>query len=275
MWSVHRYWDENKWDTVDFLNYAASINLKGVELLSVLWRNQTEELPQVMEALEKHQIKVSCYSASNNFVSTDSKIRQEQLKEVTDSIDMAVYLSAPVVRVFSGEITEDNVTYEQGLDYVIDGLTKAAQYAESKGVTLCLENHGLFAGRSDQVIDIIRKVGSPALRSTFDTGNFLLVGQDPNDAIDHLKDYVKHVHIKDFQKVSADEDKEVYKALNGENFQGKIPGEGEVDLHYVLSKIKSTGYDGWISVEFEGIEDPKEGSTCSVEYVNQLLESIR
>ena len=63
---------------------------------------------------------------------------------------------------------------------------------------LCIENHGLFAGRSDQVLEIINEIGSPALKSTFDTGNFVLVGQNPENAVEELKGYIDHVHVKDF-----------------------------------------------------------------------------
>ncbi|WP_052737909.1 TIM barrel protein [Bacillus sp. SA1-12] len=68
----------------------------------------------------------------------------------------------------------------QGIAYVLKGLSECCQYAEKKGVYLYIENHGLFAGRNDQVIDIINKIGSPMQKSTFDTGNFLLVDQDPS-----------------------------------------------------------------------------------------------
>ena len=45
---------------------------------------------------------------------------------------------------------------------------------------------GLMAGRSDQVRNIIETVNSPALRANLDTGNFLLVNQNPTDAAREL-----------------------------------------------------------------------------------------
>ncbi|MBA4495393.1 sugar phosphate isomerase/epimerase family protein [Paenactinomyces guangxiensis] len=274
MWSVHKYWYEGRWDIVDFLDFASTTKVSGVELLSIFWRDQQRELPAVKEALRKYQLKAACYAAYNNFASGDSDKRKQQLKEVTDAVDMAVMLEAPVVRVFSGDLPEGNISYEQGLGYAVEGLARAAQYAEQKGVVLCLENHGLFAGRSGQVLDVINQVGSPALGSTFDTGNFLLVGQSPSDAIQELLGVIKHVHVKDFLH-TPDETENVYTSLTGERYAGKIPGEGEVDLRYILGELQASGYDGWLSVEYEGSGEQREGAVRSVDVVYDLVQSVK
>ncbi|MFS0837541.1 sugar phosphate isomerase/epimerase family protein [Paenibacillus sp. 1P03SA] len=183
MWSVHTYWYGGKWGVTDFLRFAAGTKAEGVELLSVFWKDRERELPEIDRALDELGLKVACFCACNNFVSADAEERAAQLREVKEAVDMAVHFGAPVVRVFSGDRPDDKMPVDEGMGYVLEGLKAAAAYAEEKGKVLCLENHGLFAGRSDQVSAIIREVGSPALLSTFDTGNFLLVGQDPSSAV--------------------------------------------------------------------------------------------
>ncbi|KKI92094.1 AP endonuclease [Bacillus sp. SA1-12] len=275
MWSVHKYYFDGIWSVLDFLDFASSTKATGVELLSIFWRDQEKELPLVDEALKKHQLHVSSYAACNNFVSADAEYRNAQLKEVIDAVDMAVHFGINIVRVFTGDLPHDqSITYEEGIGYVLEGLSGAAKYAEEKGVLLCIENHGLFAGRSDQVIDVIQKVGSPALKSTFDTGNFLLVGQNPNDAVVELKDYIRHVHVKDFLKTEVEEPGHTLRALTGDLYLGKIPGDGEVDLAYLFSELNGNNYEGWLVVEFEGSEEPTEGSVISVDYVANLVESV-
>lgn len=274
MWSVHKYWYEQKWDTVDFLEFASEVGVQGVELLSCFWKDKEKDIPLIDEALQKYGLKVACFSACNNFVVADESERKAQVKEVTDAVDAAVHFGAKVVRVFSGDLPNDSITYEQGLGYVVDGLSEAAEYALRNGVTLCLENHGLFAGRSDQVMDIIRKVNSDALRSTFDTGNFLLVGQSPSAAADELKGYVGHVHVKDFLPVPEGTTGAIIRALTGELYLGKIAGEGAVDLKYVFGALRNAGYDGWLSVEFEGDEEPQRGSIDAVGNVTRIMATL-
>ncbi|MGZ7109283.1 MAG: sugar phosphate isomerase/epimerase family protein [Methanobacterium sp.] len=274
MWSVHKYWYEGQWSILDFIDFAGTTKAKGVELLSVFWRNKEIELPKVEEALIRQNLKVSSYAACNNFVVSDSEQRNIQLKEVTDAIDMAIHFGTNIVRVFTGDLPHDKtITYEEGIGYVLEGLSSASKYAEEKGVLLCIENHGLFAGRSDQVISIINQVDSPALRSTFDTGNFLLVGQNPKDAVVDLKGYINHVHVKDFLRTDVEKEGNTYRALSGDLFLGKIPGEGEVDLSYIFSELIRNNYDGWLVVEFEGAEEPTSGSILSVDYVDELVQS--
>ncbi|MBM7683658.1 sugar phosphate isomerase/epimerase [Pullulanibacillus pueri] len=270
MWSLHKAWYNHQIEICDFLDFASSSGAKGVELLSVFWKDIAQELPLVDQALRKNGLKVSSYAASNNFVHRDSEEREKQLMEVKDAIDLAQHFETNIVRVFSGHITEPSITYEEGLQYVIEGLSRAASYAENKGILLCIENHGLFAGKSNQMREIIQQVGSPNVRSTFDTGNFLLVGQNPTDAVVDMSDLISHVHIKDFQQVTHHED--ALKSTNGNLYLGKIAGAGEIDLPFILETLMKIHYDGWLVVEFEGTEEEKEGSIKSMHYLKHILE---
>jgi sugar phosphate isomerase/epimerase len=273
MWSVHQYWYDNTWDMVDFIEFVSTTKAEGVELLSMFWRNKEEEIPRVEQALQRTSLQVASFSASNNLAITDEVRWQEQVKDITDSVDMAVRFGAKVVRVFSGDKAGDT-SFEEAKSQIIKGLKKAAEYAQAQGVTLCLENHGLFAGKAHQVREVIEAVGSPALRSTFDTGNFLLVGENPSEAIGKLKDYVSHVHFKDFQKVDDDYPGHAYASTTGEKYVGKIAGEGEVDLRYILRALKDANYNGWLTVEFEGEEEPKRGSTESIDNLVEILRTL-
>lgn len=273
MWSVHKYWYDGTMSVVDFLDFCSETNAHGVELLDIFWRDVKKELPLVDDALKKYGLQVPCYAASNNFVSHDRDYRNQQLKDVKDAIDMAVHFGAPVVRVFSGN-SDPQVSYEEGMNYILEGLTEAASYAEGKNILLCLENHGQFAGRSDQITAIIENVGSPALKSTFDTGNFLLVDQDPLAAARELKDLAAHVHIKDFEKVEGPLPQSL-PSLKGEYYIGKIAGEGEVPLSSILQTLCEAGYDGWYTVEFEGIEEQKMGSIKAIDNTIKLLKDLQ
>lgn len=272
MWSVHKYWYDGTWSVLDFIDFVASTNATGVELLDIFWKNQKEELPLVKESLRKYNLQIPCYAADNNFVSHDKNERDKQLQILIDAVDTASHLQAPIVRVFSGN-TNPSVSFEDGMKYILEGLKEATKYAESKNITLCIENHGQFAGRSDQILEIIKRIGSPALRSTFDSGNFLLVDQNPMDAILELKDCVKHVHIKDFFKVNAPGE-QIIPSLKGDYYLGKIAGEGEVNLPFILQTLKDSGYNGWYTVEFEGREEQKLGSEKAIDYTIQLLKNL-
>ena len=129
-----------------------------------------------------------------------------------------------------------------------------------------------MAGKSKQVLSIIERINSPYVKSTFDTGNFLLVHEDPLDAFNRLKDQIVHVHFKDFRQKEQNEDVPSFRSIEGKEVVGVIPGDGEVDLKSIVDGLKQVSYDGWLSIEYEGIEDAKE---ANVEAINRLRELIK
>src|SRR5690625_7781463 len=78
--------------------------------------------------------------------------------------------------------------------------------------------------------DMYTKFCSHYLNSTFDTGNFLLVHEEPTAAFEHLKEEIVHVHFKDFREKEPTEDVKSFKSIEGVAFVGVVPGDGAVDL---------------------------------------------
>lgn len=273
VWSMHKYMYSGEMDNEQFIEFTATTGAKGVELLSVFWKEDGREEERIHAALQRTGLQMACFGASNNLALADPDARRAQLLNITSSVDRAVLFGAQVVRVFSGD-KEQDVTYEDAKNWIIAGLKEAASYAKDKGIKLCLENHGLFAGKADQVLEVIREVNSDHLCSTFDTGNFLLVDENPSEAITKLKDYIAHVHFKDFALVEDGYSGTIYTSLEGKKFTGHVPGEGSVDFPYILGELKNNNYTGWLTVEYEGDEEQKEGSTRSIHNLEAYLAAL-
>ncbi len=240
-----------------FLDYAARVGAEGVELLDMFWTDENSEIVEVKRRCAALGLELPVYSISTNFFQPDAAARVQQLKSLCHGVDVAAQLGAGLLRVFSGDQIP-GYSLEQGINWVVDSLAAGADYAASQGVTLALENHGHVAGRSDQVRGIIEVVDSPALRANLDTGNFLLVGQDPLQAAGSLVDFVALVHLKDFTYAAPDETGHVYQGLDGKRYIGSVVGEGLVDLAGIYSVLAGHGYDGWLSLEYEGNDEPLE-----------------
>ncbi|SHF75068.1 sugar phosphate isomerase/epimerase family protein [Ornithinibacillus halophilus] len=270
MYSVHKVVQTEGWSPVDFVHFAKSIQADGVELLDIYWKDKEKEIPEVLKEVKEQGLVVSAYDVTNNFVVESEEERMQQVEKVKDGIRVAKQLGTNIVRTFCGDLSGD-LTYEDGQEWIVDGLKKAAEFAEQEEVYLAIENHGLLAGRSEQVEEIIAKVGSPFVKSTFDTGNFLLVHQDPKQSFDRLKKEIVHVHFKDFRKKDPSEDVNGFRSMKGEELIGTIPGDGQVDLGYVVNGLNENGYDGWLSIEYEGVEDPKEANLECVNRLKKLL----
>ena len=271
MWSVVAAVQAGRIDLPGFIEFAAQQKVDGVELLDFFWTDAEREIPLAKKWVADAGMEIAVYAASNDFVKPDASARLQEVADLKRNVDIAMELGVDTMRVFSGD-ARAGVSLEQGIAWILDGLSTCAAYAETRGVTLALENHGRFAGRSDQVRDIIEQVDSPALRANFDTGNFLLVGQDPLAAARELAPLVVLVHLKDMRVADADETGHRFELADGTVLTGSAIGDGLVDLPAVLTVLRDAGYDGWLSLEFEGSEDPiTVGVPRSLDYARGLF----
>ncbi|GAB2670265.1 sugar phosphate isomerase/epimerase family protein [Paenibacillus thermoaerophilus] len=124
--------------------------------------------------------------------------------------------------------------------------------------------------RGEWRLEIIRRVNSKALRSTFDTGNFLLVDEDPLRALDMLLPYIGHVHVKDFRETVGGR----YQSLGGKTYEGADLGQGAVPLVEIVKRLERAGYKGELVLEYEGTGDEAEGIRASDGSFEKLLTRI-
>lgn len=275
MYSLVSLVREKNWTIKEFIKYAKDISLDGVELLDIFWEskgNKEQEIKETVELLKEHDLVVSAYDISNNFVKETREKWNHEVEKVYEGIRIAKRLETNVVRVFSGDLTEDGMSYEDAQALIVEGLSKGAKMAEEERVYLAIENHGLLAGKSEQVEEIIEKVDSPFVKSTFDTGNFLLVHEKPEDAFERLKDNIVHVHFKDFRKKKSYESMKGIVSIEGTELIGTIPGDGQVNLSYIVNGLQAIDYQGWLSIEYEGIEEPKSATKESVNRLKKLVK---
>ncbi|MDI9549299.1 MAG: TIM barrel protein, partial [Chloroflexota bacterium] len=154
MWSVVSAVKAGKIDLPGFIDFAAQQQAQGVELLDFFWTDRDAEIPQVKKRIRDAGLELAVYSIGNDFFQPDPEERARQVKAMLEAVDVANELEVGLIRVFSGNAKE-GYSLEDGLEWIVDGLIQGAQYASRHGVVLALENHGLMAGRSDQVRGII------------------------------------------------------------------------------------------------------------------------
>ena len=263
MWSVHRKYYHDGWSVFDFLNFADEAGIRSLELLNNFWRDEENELPKLQEELLRRGMAVAAWAVSNDFARAEY---DAQVDEILHGIEVAQRLHTRTVRVFAAH-PRQGIDLDQVLHTVVRGLKAVAPQAQSAGVTLAIENHGLLAGKSDQILAIIRDVDSPFVRANTDIGNFLLVDEDPLQAVRKLMAYIAHVHVKDM--VPATEGG--FPSLAGQHYRGGAVGEGVVPVGDIMAELNAAGYRGYLSLEFEGEGDEPTGIRQSMTTLHQLL----
>ena len=130
-----------------------------------------------------------------------------------------------------------------------------------------VENHGFFCQDSERVEKLINGVAHPNFGWLVDMGNFLCADEPPATAVGRAMPYAFHVHAKDFHVQSGagtDPGEGWFQSRGGNYLRGAVIGHGDVPVMQCLRIMKNAGYDGVLSIEFEGIEDPIRGMTISL-----------
>jgi sugar phosphate isomerase/epimerase len=265
-WSVQRCLFTGELTLEQFIDFCREQEAEAVELLDCFWKDEGHP-ERIRSYLQHAGLPVSCYSIGNDLVQ-DEAGRRKEIEKIKEGIDMAVYLGAGILRVFSGEAKE-SIPFETAREGIIEAFRECAAYAQTRGVVMALENHGLFAGSSSQVKGILEAVGSGYLGANTDTGNFLLVGENPLEAVRNLSGSIAFVHFKDFVKVQGEGH---YTALDGSLYNGTILGDGDVPMQEITQWLASSGYRGYLSIEYEGEGEPLEETRQSITYTKQRIK---
>jgi sugar phosphate isomerase/epimerase len=215
------------------------------------------ELRALRERAERHGIRFAAITPyATDLNSSEARTAAAHRDLLLRAIDIAWALGAPCVRTYAGRETGGPGRGER-LRRLVEALRAPAEAAASAGVRLGLENHFNTLGDSAKgTVEAVRAVGHPALGIVYDQGNLTMLGaEDFGEAIPLQAPYLVHVHIKDlrFKEKRPDTRSGAVEALPAETNPTicRVVGEGILPWPDILSELKRTGYDGWLSIEYE------------------------
>jgi sugar phosphate isomerase/epimerase len=146
-------------------------------------------------------------------------------------------------------------------------LRKAAHVAERHGVFVCVEPHGIYTKTSEGLLRIADLVPSPWIQVNWDTGNaYLAAAEDPYEALERVRDRVRHVHAKD---ISFEQSESERGKVTGTPV-GCACGDGVVDWERVLHLLEPLDRELFLSVECGTIEDAER----SLSYLTNLVGGV-
>jgi sugar phosphate isomerase/epimerase len=234
----------------DFIADCAKMQLDGTELTSYYFPQEptNEYLRHLKELCFRLGLDVSGTAVGNDFCYPPGAKRDEEIKQVKRWVDHAEILGAPVIRIFSGHPHDTSV--EEAHKLAVEAIEECCQYSGEHGVYLALENHGGLTTAADGILALVRDVKSPWFGVNLDTGNFQ--SSDPYAEVAQLAPYAINVQVK----VSI-------KPAGGTR--------QHADFRRLARIMADAGYRGYIVLEFEENENPREA--CP-RYVNEMREAF-
>ncbi len=261
-----------KLNPVDVVQLASRVGAQGVELSDRLIEQCDEsELLASIEDCGQHV--PSCYLFSE-LLTPDAGHRQGQIDGIRSRFDRVRRLGAPRAVVIPGALPM-GVDPDQARGWIVEALRQCAPAASEHGLQLAIENVGFQADVYARAADLLEICTSVAeMKLVFDAGNFLLVGEDAIDALDLLAPHTVHVHVKDWKPIEAAAPRVEVEltGTDGVRYCPAVLGDGVVNLAGVIRCLKQRKFDGFLSVEYEGVDDPFDAMRKGVEYLTALIE---
>ncbi len=249
----------------DLISLAKKIGFEGIEFAEIhppVSVDKTSYADELRNECERVGITPVNYTIGANFLYPVGRTLESEIERLKKEVDIAKALGVSGMRHDATGGWKKEVRNQRGfneaLPYSVQGCKEVSEYAHTLGIRTMIENHGFFCQESTRVEQIVNGVGHENFGLLFDMGNFLCADEDPVKAVGRLSQYVFHVHAKDFHFKSGDNIAPVngfFQTRAGNYLRGAIIGHGCVPVFQCMSTLLRDGYDDFISVEFEGIED--------------------
>jgi len=251
----------------DCIEKAAEMGFDGIEFLLVQMQSEENDYLQKLKRQAFHAgLDLMGFSTHQGFVYPEKEKRQAEVEKTIHQIELAYMLGIPTMRLNTGrwgtiesfdelmankgiEPVLEGYTEEDGFKWVIDAIEQCIPTAEECGVTIGLENHWGLGRTAEGVLRIVNAIDSPWLRVTADTGNFL---ERQYEQLEMLAPMTSLIQAKTY-------------------FGGGKWYTLDIDYHRVAEIFRKVNYRGYISIEFEGNEDPMTAVPKSLEMIREAF----
>ena len=250
------------------IDLAADMGFDGVEILHRQMEDESNStLQKLKQRAFRRGIDLCGFSTHQTFVSPDKEVRQKNVAHTIHCIELAYRLGIPTLRVNTGrwgtakdfdelmankgiEPRLPGVSDDTGFGWVIDGLQQCLAKAEECGVVLGLENHWGLGRTAAGVNRVVDAVNSPWLQITLDTGNFL---EEMYEQMDAIAPRAVLVQAKTY-------------------YGGGTWYTLDLDYPKIAGILRKHNYQGYVSLEFEGKEDPLSAIPKSLARLRDAFE---
>jgi sugar phosphate isomerase/epimerase len=252
---------------LQIIDKAAEYQMDGVDLHYTHFASTDDDyLEEVKQACLKRGLHMCYIGVSNDFGKTGDELR-EQIDLMKKWIDVAAKMGIPMVRAFGSWLPKGE-SEEDAWPRLVESTKEVAEYGQSKGIVVGLHNHnhGCMPATGDQVIRLLDAVDNPYYSHILDTGQYrgspgASFGErgreDPQwnfyGSIETSAPRAVHVRAK------------IYRIASGK--------EAWLDYERIMPIIKNVGFNGWMSMVYEGQDELDEPSAAplAITYLRSML----
>ncbi|MCL2495100.1 MAG: sugar phosphate isomerase/epimerase [Oscillospiraceae bacterium] len=260
---------------VERLRLAKALGFAAIEFTDV----DTDTALRLREESERLGFPIICYTVGADFLRAASI--EAEAERLYGQVNIAQVLGVHLMRHDATKgfppLRAAHSSFAEALPLLAKGCRLVTEYAAEKGVITMIENHGYFCQDSARVAALVGAVSHPNFGVLVDIGNFLCADEDPAIATGNLAAMALHVHAKDFHVKSGSGDdpgRGWFRSRGGNYLRGAIIGHGSVPVRQCLGNLRRAGYNGYVSIEFEGMEDCETALEIGLENLASMMNAL-
>lgn len=245
----------------ELLDEVKRAGIEGVEINMTYLCDHEETL----DLLRKAELCVSCVYEFYEMGKRDEK------EKAGKHVETALKAGAGKILVVPGFLSEEEarimkecvLDYRKMADYLngnrkalrmAEGLTYVAALGWDAGIAVTVEDFDDAKSPISSVNGLLWFLNRvPKLMGTFDTGNFVIHGEDVLTAWDLLKERIVHVHLKDRGNGSV------------------AVGDGCIPMEAVLGKLRESQYEGYLAIEHFDADSQENCIRKSAEFLRSRI----
>ena len=223
---------------------------------------------EIKTALKEHNLEMACLTPYyRNFVLPE--LRESELAGFIKVVDIAADLDCPIVRSYGGINVPEGMSEKECWSRTVSGIRKCAAYAAKQGIKIAIETHiGSLTFSATDTVRMVEDIGCDNVGVLFDFAWVDFIDKEtPEGAIKLVAPYLFHCHVKDWI---------IHERIPPKK-TSKLMGQGQLPWAKVLRLIADTGYQGYLTDEYEKywydyLPEPEIGMKHNLDFMKEILK---
>ncbi len=267
-WSLHRALNANEFTNLDFPAVAKNdYGISAIEYVNQFFKDKAQDQAYLTELRKRCDdngvisLLIMC-DGEGYLGDLDTTKRNEAVDNHKKWVEAAQFLGCHSIRVNAfGEGTPEEVAVA-----ATDGLRMLSEFAKDYSINVIVENHGSYSSNGQWLTKVIAGTSMDNCGTLPDFGNFCI--QRSEDGTTCLEMYDRYKGVEEMMPYA--------KGVSAKSYDFDEDGNCiETDYNKMLSIVKTSGYSGFIGIEYEGKKlSEAEGILATKALLERVRESL-
>lgn len=280
-YSFHKYIVTGRMTQLDTVGAAKELGFDAIEIADLFPHDGAapeEHARRLRDEADRVGLPIVSFVFGGDLIGGScGRSMDEEMDHIKRMVRVGEILGVPHVRHDVLYSLGEHASFEELLPVLSCRVREISKYAKELGIKTCVENHGFICQDPHRMVALYQAVHCDNFGLLCDMGNFLCADAEPLASVKEVAPFAIFAHAKDFYVKSKNEDDPgpgYFTSRGGNHLKGTVLGHGNVPVRACLAALAAVGYDGYVSLEFEGMEDPIEALTIGRENFLRFVEGL-